>query len=100
LVFEEGTFEQDDERFAGGNCCWTSPGNFLVRCSVWSECSACWLDSYALTAMFLFGTGKVDADTSKLALAWQATDDTNFYATVSEGWRAPKYNGEAVEGCG
>ena len=97
IGIRRGTFEQDDERFAGGNCCWTSPGNFLFGVVFGQNAP---LVGWTPTPYdnVLFGTGKVDADTSKLALAWQATDDTNFYATVSEGWRAPKYNGEAVEG--
>lgn len=91
----KGTFEQDDERFAGGNCCWTSPGNFLfgVVFGMNDPATAFTPQPYSNV---LFGTGEVDADTSKFALAWQASDNVNVYGTVSEGWRAPKYNGAAV----
>lgn len=95
IGIRRGTFEQDDERFAGGNCCWTSPGNFLFGVVFNPDGTGFTPTPYDNV---LFGTGEVDADTSKFALAWQATDDINVYGTVAEGWRAPKYNGEAVEG--
>ena len=93
--FRKGTFEQDDERFAGGNCCWDSrdPVNFLFGVVLGGG------DSFTPNPYRgdLFGTGEVDADTSKFSLAWQVNDNVNLYGLVSEGWRAPKYNGVAVQ---
>ena len=90
IGFRKAEVEQDDTRIPGGCSCWPMP--FLGAVVIGGG------NSFEVTPypLGLFGTGKQDADTSKFSLAYQANDNINLYFNAAEGFRAPKFNGSAV----
>ncbi len=86
--FRSAEIEIKNKRTAGGS---GSAGGFIVPVVFMGA------DSFTPTPYVAgqYAPGKVAPSTMKLSLAWEASDEVNWYATASEGFRANDVNRSA-----